>query len=71
MAKRSLQKTNPYLKDTKKRKRCLIQTVVTSTLIEGVCAIDARTACTGMKIIRNPSRNSAKYGKSPLQKAAS
>ena len=71
MTKRSLQETNPHIKDPEKRKRCLIQTVVSSTVIEGVCATDAMTACAGMVIIPNPSRNSANSGKSRRQKSAS
>ena len=71
MTKRSLQETNPYLKDPEKLKRYLIQTVVSSTLIEGVCATDARDACSGMIIKPHPSRNFAKSGKSRRQKSAS
>jgi hypothetical protein len=70
MAKRSLQQTNPYLKNPDKLKKCLIQTVVSSTVIEGVCSADARAGTSGIIIIPNPSRKSAKSGKARRQKSA-
>jgi len=36
MRKDSLINTNPYLRDSKKRQRLLVETVVSSTAIEGV-----------------------------------
>jgi len=36
MLKDALIKTNPYLRDSKKRKELLVRTVVSSTAIEGV-----------------------------------
>ena len=71
MIKRSLQQTNIYLKDPKKRKRDLIKSVVTSTVIEGVYATDAMAACTGKIATQNLSYNSAKSGKSHRRKSVS
>jgi hypothetical protein len=71
MAKRSLQQTNPYLKNSENRKKCLIQTIVTSTVIEGVSTADARAGTSGIVVIPNPSHKSAKSGKARLQKSVS
>jgi hypothetical protein len=71
MIKRSLQQTNIYLKDPKKRKRDLIKSVVTSTVIEGVYATDAMAACSGKIATQNLSYNSAKSGKAHRRKSVS
>ena len=70
MVKRSLEQTNPYLSNPERRTKCLIQTVVTSTVIEGVSAADARAGTSGIIIIPKPSRKIAKSGKARHQKSA-
>ncbi len=45
MKKMLLCETNSYLKNPSSRKKGLLASVVSSSVIEGICAADAKDAC--------------------------